>query len=232
MVDKEAASLPERPGETHSPAGRAAALCLLLALAATPAMALEVSAVALFKSRAMLNIDGRQRLLQVGETSPEGVTLVQADADGARVLIAGQEQVLTLDQHIQDSFTAGPAPAVVRLVPGAGGHYFVDGQIDGHAVSFLVDTGATSVALNKHLARRIGLRYMVDGTRAVVETASGVVAAWHVKLDEVKIQSLRLTGVSGVVLDSDYPSRPLLGQSFLNRLDIHRAGPVLELRAR
>jgi len=98
MVDKEAASLPERPGETHSPAGRAVALCLLLAFAAVPAAALEVSAVALFKSRAMLNIDGRQRLLQVGETSPEGVTLVQADAAGARVVIAGQEQVLTLDR--------------------------------------------------------------------------------------------------------------------------------------
>lgn len=235
MFGEEAASLTEVPGETHWPWRHAAqwlALTALLVLPALRAQAVDVSALALFKDRAVLRIDGRQRTLKVGESSPEGVRLLRADASAARVAIDGAEHELSLDGRIQSAFTAAPPPQVVRLVPGDGGHYFVDGQINGNPVSFLVDTGATTVAMNKHFARSIGLRYMVDGTRGAVETASGVVAAYRVLLTEVKIQSLRLGRVEGVVLDSDYPSKPLLGQSFLNRLDIHRAGAVLEIRTR
>jgi len=117
-------------------------------------------------------------------------------------------------------------------VPGRHGHYFSDGQINGNPIRFLVDTGATSVAINKNMARQIGLQYQVDGQRGLVDTANGTVAAYRVIFDEVKIQALTLKRVPGVVLDGDSPSEALLGQSFLNRLDIHRQGAVLELRAR
>ena len=177
-------------------------------------------------------IDGHQRTLKVGSASPEGVRLVQADAAKAHVEIAGSEHELKLDGHIQGEFAAAPAAMVVRLVPGPGGHYFVDGQINGNPTNFLVDTGATAVVMNKHLADRIGIAYLVDGTPSPVETASGVVAAYRIVLNEVKVQSLGLNRVDGIVVDGDYPSTPLLGQSFLNRVDLHRAGPVLELHAR
>jgi len=86
--------------------------------------------------------------------------------------------------------------------------------------------------MNKHTARRLGIPYAVDGVRGAVQTAAGVVAAYAISLNEVKVQSLRLTHVQGAVLDGDYPTEPLLGQSFLNRLDLHREGAVLELRER
>lgn len=192
----------------------------------------QVSAVALFKDRAVLLIDGRSRTLKAGDESPEGVRLLQADAGRARVVIDGHERELLLDGLSQSGGVTSREAVVVRLLPGDGGHYFADGQINGNPVHFVVDTGATTVTMNKHMARRIGLSYMVDGHPGRVETASGVAAAYGVMLNEVKVQSLRLGRVQGTVIDGDFPSEVLLGQSFLNRLDIHRSGAVLELRAR
>ncbi len=210
------------------------AVALLCAAHATrlPAAELRVIAVALFKDKAVLNIDGRQRVLRVGQTSPEGITLLAADADGARISEDGQARSLALDGRISSEFTAAPAAQVVRLVPGRQGHYFVDGQINGNPIEFLVDTGASAVAINKHTARRIGLAYRVDGQRTLVQTASGTAVAYTVVFDEVKIQALTLRRVRGMVIEGDAPNEALLGQSFLNRLDIHREGAVLELRER
>ena len=66
----------------------------------------------------------------------------------------------------------------------------------------------------------------------MISTASGVAHAYRVLFDEVKVQALTLKRVSGIVVDGDAPTEALLGQSFLNRLDMHREGQVLELRAR
>ena len=192
----------------------------------------KVTALGLFKGKALLSIDGMHRVLKKGESSPEGVRLIDADANRALVEIEGRVFELALDGKISGSIPSGPAPKVVRLVPGDGGHYFVDGQINGNPVRFLVDTGATSVAINKHTARRIGIPYAVEGEKHTVRTASGFAVGYGVILDEVKIRSLRIKRVRGTVIDGDFPSVPLLGQSFLNRLDIHREGAVMELRER
>lgn len=213
-------------------ATRLAALLLAALLSGAATAELRVAARALFKDRAVLTIDGAQRTLRAGETSPEGVTLVSASAESAVVELDGQRLELALDGRISGAFPEGPARKVVRLVEGDGGHYFVDGQINGNPVSFLVDTGATSVAMNKHTARRLGIAYKVDGHRGSVRTASGIAPAYGVVLDEVKVHSLTLRRVRGTVIDGDYPEVALLGQSVLNRLDIHREGSVLELRER
>ncbi|MEQ8662653.1 MAG: TIGR02281 family clan AA aspartic protease, partial [Gammaproteobacteria bacterium] len=144
----------------------------------------------------------------------------------------GRVAELALDERIGGGFAAAPAPVVVRLLPAADGHYYVDGQLEGNPVRFLVDTGATTIAINKHTARRIGLQYRVDGRRGNVETAAGPAPAFAVTFDEVKVQAIRLTDVPGVVVDGDAPREPLLGQAVLNRLDISRTGTVMELRAR
>ena len=192
----------------------------------------KVTALGLFKGTAVLSIDGKQRVLKKGESSPEGVRLIDADANRALVEIEGREFELSLDGKISGAISAGPVSKVVRLVPGNGGHYFVDGQINGNPVRFLVDTGATSVAMNKYTARQIGIPYAAEGEKHTVRTASGFAVGYGVVLDEVKIRSLGIKRVTGTVIDGDFPSVPLLGQSFLNRLDIHREGAVMELRER
>lgn len=213
--------------------GRALLLCAALSGVTTGAPAVadpRIVVVALFPGKAMLRIDGRPRALSVGQTSPEGVKLLLADAQSATLEVNAKRVVLGLDGGIQGTFSDRPAGNSVKLAPGANGHYYVDGLINGNAVPFVVDTGASVVAINKHVARRIGLLYRTDGTAGQIETASGMVRAYYLKFRQVKIRSLELRDVDGVVVDGDFPTTALLGQSFLNRLNMQREGMLLELR--
>ena len=202
-------------------------------LLTTAAQALPgIKAAGLFRGQAILVIDGKQRLLKDGQTSPEGVTLVQSTPRQAEVEFEGQRLSLTLDGSIGGALPSAPALKVVRLVAGARGHYYADGQVNGRPIRFLVDTGATTIAMNKPTARALGIPFLVEGQKRSVSTANGVVGAWLVQLDEVKVESIALKRVSCMVVDGAHPAVALLGQSFLNRLDSSRSGGVLELRER
>ena len=99
-------------------------LAILLAVVApwpNTAMAVNVRAVALFANQAMLDIDGKQRLVKAGETTREGVTLVRSDSEGATVRIGEEVFALRLDARISGGEAAAPASQVVRLVPGTTG---------------------------------------------------------------------------------------------------------------
>ncbi len=192
----------------------------------------RVSAVALFKDKAVLVINGKRRILEAGETSPEGVALVKSSSELAVVEIDGEESTLRLDGKIVSEYSRGIAAKKLQLYPGTGGHYFVDGLINGNGVRFLVDTGATAVVINKNDARRMGILYRVDGSPTRVETASGIETAYRVKFKEVTIRALSLKQVDGIVVDGSFPREALLGQSFLNRLNMRREGQMLELQER
>ena len=189
-------------------------------------------ATVLTKGRAAISIDGKQRALVVGATSPEGVKLVAADTRSALVEFEGRQIELHLDQRISGGFSTAPKAKALLLAPGDHGHYLVDGAINGNPIAFLVDTGASMITINKHVARQIGLLYRTEGRLGQVETASGISAAYYVRFSKVKVRTLELNNVDGVVIDGDYPSTALLGQSFLNRLDMRRNGLLLELRER
>ncbi|MGB1884446.1 MAG: retroviral-like aspartic protease family protein, partial [Gammaproteobacteria bacterium] len=68
--------------------------------------------------------------------------------------------------------------------------------------------------------------------RGLVETASGPADAYGVRFDEVRVRGLVARNIRGVVIESDSPREALLGQVFLNRFDLRREGPVLELEER
>jgi aspartyl protease family protein len=215
------------------------AICVVVALtvcgvhqAFAQSASVRVVARALFEGKAMLEIDGRQRLLSVGEASPEGVLLLAASPAGARIRIDGVERDLALDERIDASFARSSEPRRALIAPASDGHYYVDGSINGTALRFVIDTGASTVAINRQDARRIGLLYRVDGTPMMVETASGPARAYRLNLRSVKARAIELTGIEAVVIDGDYPTTALLGQSFLNRLDMAREGVLLELRER
>jgi aspartyl protease family protein len=198
-------------------------------LGATP----RVSAVALFKGMAVLRIDGADVTLRAGQShAASGVRLVTATAHRAEILVDGQSVELALDDRIDGGRGMAAAPAVVRLLPGAQGRYFADGQINGNPVRFVVDTGATTVVVNRRDAERLGLQYDDSAVAGTMDSASGAVPVFRATLQEVKVQGLRVSEVSALVVDGDGPYTPLLGQSFLKNLDMHRKGQVLELRAR
>lgn len=217
-----------------------AAACLLLAhlAAGMPAAhAVEKLAVlALFEGKVLLHVDGARRLIAEGETSPEGVTLLSADSDRAVVEVDGREEVLELGMMTSFPGASGDVdpwdgPEKITLWAEDDGFFYASGSINGTSVRFLVDTGANTIAINRGLAERIGIDYRA-GQQGVATTASGVTPMYLVTLDRVSIGDITLRNVDAGVLLGSQPDIPLLGMSFLGKLDMNRTGNRLELKRR
>lgn len=189
----------------------------------------DIVVVGLFKDKAVVRLDGKQRVLRVGQTTPEGVRLISADSQRAVLEVGGERREYSLSQHIASSYTA-PRQVEVILWPDARGLYLADGTVNDIAVRFLVDTGANVVAMNFEQARRLGLDPLREGRTSRVRTASGEVYGYAVKLDRVQIGSIAVKGVDAVILDSSQPTDVLLGMSFLSRVQLVREGKKLILR--
>ena len=112
---------------------------------------------------------------------------------------------------------------------GDGGHFITHGSINGQNVQFMVDTGATSVAMNAFQARRLGIDFLVTGTEVRANTASANVKAYRVRLDRVKVGDIELNGVDGLVLEGGFPTDVLLGMSWLSRVRMEDQGSTLVL---
>jgi len=198
-------------------------------LGCTAAWATSVSVMGLFKDKAIVSIDGgKPRTLSAGQTV-QGVRLLAADSDSASFDVDGKRRTLSMGQ----SFAGGPATAErqsVSLTADARGHFAAAGSLNGYPVSFLVDTGATSIAISAAEARRMGLDYKA-GQAVGVGTAAGVVPAWRVKFNTVKVGSITLSQVDGMVVETGL-SMPLLGMSFLNRMEMKRDGQTMTLTQR
>jgi len=211
----------------------AAVSIMLLAGYTITARAVEsVTVVGLFTDRAVAVIDGKRRVLSVGKTSPEGVTLVSADSESAVLEFDGHRRTFKLGRKITTVYRPPVAQPMVRILPTGNGMYRVSGSINRFPVNFLVDTGATTVAMNRNEARRLGIDYLVDGDPGRAQTASGVVKTYRVVLASVRVGDIKLRDVAASIVDGDFPRDVLLGNTFLNRLEMRRAGHVLELRKR
>lgn len=115
--------------------------------------------------------------------------------------------------------TAAPAPGWNRIsVPAAGnGHFYLEAQVDGVPVTFMVDSGATAVVLSPADARRIGLHPDRLRFTLAFRTANGIGRAAPVVLRELRIGQLALWHLEAVVNEASLPVS-LLGASFLGRL--------------
>jgi len=209
-----------------------AAALLTLLFAAAPRAAPEVQVLGLFKDRAVLLIDGRQRMLRAGETSREGVTLVAADSEQATIEIDGVRREQTLGSRIASDYAPPAEPAMARLTRDRDGNFGAAGFINGFAVDFQLDTGASAVVMSGVQAARMGIDFKRVGTLSQAEAASGPVPVFHVVLDRVRVGGVELRGVDGLVLEGEFPSRVLLGMSFVGRLELRQAGGIMELRGR
>jgi aspartyl protease family protein len=97
------------------------------------------------------------------------------------------------------------------------GHFYIDADVNGARIRFLVDTGATFVALSPDDARLAGLRLFESDYTARTTTANGVTRVAPVTLRQVEVDQLQLFDVRAVVLEKPMPVS-LLGMSFLSRL--------------
>lgn len=206
----------------------AVVVALLAAAGAVAASTVEVKG--LFAGSALLIIDGKQRLLKQGRRSPEGVLLVSANSKFAVVEVDGQRHKLTVSRRISSGFQKAEK-ATVRLQSDSRGHYMTPGRINGKAVEFMVDTGATTVAMNLPTAKRLGINYRI-GREIQLSTANGLAKAYLVQLDSVRVGDVEVRNVQGTVSIGDFPRVILLGNSYLSRVEMNKDGGILVLESK
>ncbi len=189
----------------------------------------QVNVVGLFTNKAVLVINnGKPRTLSVGQVSPEGVKLISANSQTAVLEIEGKRLELAMGQAASVGGAVSSEPSSVTLYANSAGHHLADGQINGVPMKFIVDTGATSIAMNSSDAKRAGIDYK-KGAQIPVHTANGNVVAYQVVINTLKLGSVTLHQVNGVVLEGSSPAVVLLGMSALSRLEMKREGIALTL---
>lgn len=209
-------------------ASAAAVFALWLTLP-TPALALDrIAVLALFKDKAILQIDGARRVLSKGDVSPEGVKLVAADTEQAIIEHGGKRETLALGV-IAGSFKGSDKGSVMLYANGS--FFYAEGTINNQPVRFLVDTGANTVAMNSALAQRLKIDYK-RGQQGMATTASGYVRVYGIKLQSIRIGDIEVFNVDAGVIEGPEPATPLLGMSFLGGLEMRREGERMELRQR
>ncbi len=121
----------------------------------------------------------------------------------------GNEQVLVLKQN--------------RM-----GHYVASGFINNYPVTFLLDTGATNVAIPKHVADAIGLPY---GAPFRANTANGIATGYRTEIDSLAISDFQFGRVSASILPGMKDDEILLGMSALKRVEFTQRGDTLTLKS-
>lgn len=119
--------------------------------------------------------------------------------------------------------------ATVSLLADGSGSFYTPGLINGVAMRFVVDTGATFVSLGARDANRAGIKFR-QGRPGISWTANGQMRAWIVTLASVSIGGVTLRDVDASVSESEHPA--LLGMSFLKRMTVVVDGPVMTLKTR
>lgn len=185
---------------------------------------------ALFPGQVVATVNGERTVLREGESTPGGLRLVSADSAGAVFEFRGQRLEAGLSSRAGGGYD-DRARREVRLHPDSRGMYRGEGAINGIPVQFLVDTGANVIALSSQLADRLGLSYR-DAPRVQVDTASGQVVGFRYTLERVSLGGIELRGLQAVIVQGGSPGVPLLGMSFLGRLDMRSQDRLLILEAR
>lgn len=202
-------------------------LLLVTQLFAAGAFAASIKVIGLFTDKALLEIDGQQKLLSKGETFG-GLTLISASGRGAVISIDGETRKLGLNQGIQSNYKK-PEYSVSRIYPDFQGMYYIAGSINGRPTRFLVDTGATDVTLSGAHAAQIGIDYQ-RGIKSFAHTAAATISVWKVTLDNVSVGGISVPNVAATVIEGSRPLDVLLGNSFLKFTHLQRIGTVMELK--
>lgn len=205
----------------------AVVLSVLPALAAAQSVSMSGS----LGDKALLVIDGTPRTVAAG-TTVGGVKVIKVTGSETVVEVGGKRQTLPLggaQVNLGGAASEGSGTEI-RLAAGPGGHFVTGGSINGRAVRFLVDTGATNVAMSEAVARSIGLDY-TKGERGVTNTANGQVVSHRVSLREVRVGDVVVYNVTATVVPAPM-DMVLLGNSFLTRFQMRRDADVLVLAKR
>jgi aspartyl protease family protein len=205
-----------------------AALC---AVAAVAHAAGSVTLTGTIGSRAILIVNGASpKTVAVGETF-QGVKLVSLQAEQAVVELEGKRVNLRMDTPVSIGGGGGSGGGNRIVLPAdSRGHFLTQGSINGRAVTFMLDTGATNVALSAADAQRIGLDY-TKGQPVQIGTANGMTQGYRLRLQSVRVGDVEVYDIDAVVSQQPMPF-VLLGNSFINRFSMRRDSDQMVLEKR
>lgn len=130
------------------------------------------------------------------------------------------------NQKIQ-TFSRSDGVKELNLLRNHYGHYVANGSINNHTVTFMLDTGASDVAIPETIATDIGLR---KGRPLTYQTANGKITVYATILDEIALGDIRLHQVRATINPNVQGDEILLGMSFLKHIEFTQRGDTLTLR--
>ena len=194
----------------------------------------RVNVVGLFSNKALLMINGSgPHSMKAGQTK-NGIKLISANSNSATLMIEGERQVLSMGQAASvgsgngAKSSSGGANSPVSLYADSAGHFYGNLTINGASLKYVVDTGATTVAMNSGDAKYAKIDY-AKGQKVNMSTANGVIPAYNVKLNTLKIGTIILHNITATVIEGGSPPVVLLGMSAQNRLDVKRENSIMTL---
>jgi len=211
----------------------AALLCAALVCLAPAAHAQTVALTGMLGGKALLMVDGGAPKSVAAGESFKAVKVVSTQGDTAVLEIAGQRHTLRVGDapaSVGATSVGAAQGSKVVLTAGSGGHFVTQGQINGHSVPLVVDTGASLVSLSVAEAERVGLNYKT-GQPVQMSTANGVIPGWRLQLASVKVGDVVVYGVDAIVSSGSMPY-VLLGNSFLTRFQMTRTNDQMVLEKR
>ena len=208
---------------------RLTALVALALLGIESAHAQSVSMSGSLGDKALLIIDGTPRTVATGSTV-QGVKLIAVTGSNATVEVKGKRQVLSLGgAQVNLGGAASDAGGGTQIVLAAesGGHFITGGSINGKAVRFMVDTGATFISMGAAQAEQLGIDYR-KGKPGMSNTANGPIAVYRVSLASVRVGDVQVYNVEALVGPAPLDF-VMLGNSFLTHFQMKRENDTMTL---
>jgi aspartyl protease family protein len=208
-------------------------LPLLGLLAAATAHAQSVTLSGMVGSKALLIVDGSAPKIVASGEDFKGVKVVSTQGDTAVLMVGGKRlNVRVGDAPASVGEQAGSKSSGSRIVltAGDGGHFLAAGSINGKSVQFMVDTGATTVAMGSAEAKRMGIDY-TSGKPVRMNTANGQTLGYLLTLNSVRIGDVEVQNVEAIISQQSMPY-VLLGNSFLTRFSMRRDNDQMVLERR
>ncbi len=206
---------------------------LILVVSAPFASAQSVTLTGTMGGKALLIVDGSApKIVAVGD-SYQGVKVLSTQGDTAVVQVEGKRmnvRVGDLPASVGEQAGSAARGDKIVLSAGDGGHFMAQGSINGKATQFMVDTGATTVAMGASDAKRLGLDY-TSGKPVRMNTANGATLGYLLKLNSVRIGDVDVANVDAIVSPQPMPY-VLLGNSFLTRFSMRKDNGQMTLERR
>lgn len=205
------------------------AAALLAATGLPAAYAQSVALAGILGGKALLVVDGSAPRSVAPGGSHMGVRVVSVGRDGVVLEVAGAQRAIQLGES---PVSIGGSAAGQRIVlkADARGHFINSGFINGRVMQYMVDTGATTVAIGRPDAQRMGLKFE-QGQPVMMNTANGTAQGWRMRLESVRVGNVELRSVDAIVTAEAMPY-VLLGNSFLREFHMNRSGDEMVLQRR